>query len=129
MIFIIVGVLVLIAIYSLSQQKKQNTEIEQRLEAEHSRLQRENPDHPNAKKGLAEFIIHKKDNAVKKAKKPAMIGLFVGTIISVIGILYIQSPDAGDMYAFVFFMLIITLFIVGGIQKIAYKKYVLDFAE
>jgi Na+/proline symporter len=54
---VVLLVLILLSVIGASARKRQEEQARLELTAEHQRIQRENPEHPDAKMGLEEFIL------------------------------------------------------------------------
>jgi hypothetical protein len=95
--WIVIGVIVLVLIlFVLSgsfSKKQQEDQIRLELTAEHQRLQREDPNHPDAQLGIEELILSRKNevrgiqqqNMRTILKYGAIGGLGVGTVLFIWG--------------------------------------------
>lgn len=115
---VVVLVLILLVVSSNAGRKQQMEQARLELTAEHQRLQRENPEHADAKMGLEEFILSRlneghaklRDNKRQMLRAGARFGL-IGGVITIAGWLIFLSVFGLPFDALVGFVLPL---VVGG---------------
>lgn len=86
-IFLTFLVLILLAIAGNSARKRQEEQAKLQLTAEHQRLQREKPEHPDAKMGFEEFFLSRLNELQSARKRNLKVVLRYGGIGAILLVL------------------------------------------